>query len=311
MMIQRWLLLAGAFSLAWAGALAAQPDALASSTEMAADDWNPPAAGPLTAWTAPLCGAHKFVPHFFLSYSRTRGAYDDAGSFAELPSGEEASAWQQQLVLQYGFTDTLELDASTALLEKHAKIGGDSADSTGLADSTLALRYCLREDSGWYPHVTAHVQLHMPTGKYQDADPAKLGTDITGTGSWDPGLAINATKKLKPFLIHADFIYSFPIETSVDGQKTQNGQYGNYDLALEYILPAGFELMAEANGCFQAGQKVEGRDVPATQSRSLMLTPGVGWSNDTIQTLIGYQRSVWGVNTDAVDAVVATVIYPF
>ena len=27
------------------------------------EEWNPPSAGPITAWTAPLCGKSKFVIH--------------------------------------------------------------------------------------------------------------------------------------------------------------------------------------------------------------------------------------------------------
>ena len=69
-----------------------------------------------------------------------------------------------------------------------------SATSTQLQDSTLFLRCALATDGETAPLVTALFQLKMPTGKYQNADPAKLGTDITGTGTCRQNRAAAARK---------------------------------------------------------------------------------------------------------------------
>lgn len=56
----------------------------------------------------------------------------------------------------------------------------------------------------------------VPTGKYEHADPNKLGTDLMGAtsggGSFDHGDGILLTKKIKPIILHFDTIYSFPLE---------------------------------------------------------------------------------------------------
>ena len=147
------------------------------------------------------------------------------------------------------------------------------------------------------------AQLKIPTGKYQHADPNKLGADLMGAasggGSWDPGFGFNLTKRFKPFVFHADAIYSFPQKVMVDGVKTVYGEYLNYDFGAEYFLPKGFNFMLEANGFLQG-------DI-----RYFTVAPGVGWSCDKIQILLSYQRIAIGTNTDANDSAVLTAVYTF
>jgi hypothetical protein len=191
------------------------------------------------------------------------------------------------------------------------KQGGLKAHSDGLSDSYLFLRYCAFEEERLLPHITGVFQFKIPTGKYQKADPARLGTDLMGDGTYDQGYGVILTKKLKPFVLHADAIYSFPQERKIDGVKTRYGQYLNYDLGLEYFLPKGFNLMLELNGFLQGHAKEEGVKVPSSDSRSLTVAVGAGWSNEKIQTLLAYQRIVAGKNADANDSVVLTFVYAF
>lgn len=133
----------------------------------------------------------------------------------------------------------------------------------------------------------------------------------SGGGSYDLGLGVNMTKKLKPFVLHADAIYNFPQERKIDGLKTVYGRYLNYDFGLEYFLPKGFNLMVELNGFIQKDKRQKGEKLPATDIYSLTFAPGIGWSNDKIQTLLAYQRTLIGANTDANDSVVVTFVYTF
>ena len=71
------------------------------------------------------------------------------------------------------------------------------------------------------------------------------------------------TKKLKPFIFHADAIYSFPQGgLTIDDVKTRYANYLNYDFAVEYFLPKGFNLMFEVNGFLQGDQWQDGAEVP-------------------------------------------------
>jgi len=277
--------------------------------------WNPPSAGPIFTGTASTVGKGKLTVQPFVFYNRTRGDFNDDGHYVSLPKGDKESQFQQQVSAQYGITDQWEFDTETVYQENYMTQGGIKAHEEGFGDSYLFTRYELIEEKGWMPAATGLLQLKMPTGKYQHEDPDKLGTDLmgasTGGGSWDPGVGINLTKKFKPFIAHADVIASFPQQVRVNGDKTQYGNYLNCDAAVEYFLPKGFNLMMEVNGLSQTDKKVNGEMVPASDTASLTMAPGIGWSNDRIQILIAYQRTLLGTNVDANDSIVATFVYTF
>ena len=165
------------------------------------------------------------------------------------------------------------------------------------------------------PHLTGVLQLKIPTGKYEGLDPDKLGTDSMGADSWggsyDPGLGLILTKKVRPLVFHADLIYAVPQEARIDGVETRYGRYLNCDLGVEYFLSKGFNLMLEFNGFIQADKEEDGARAPASDIKFFTFAPGIGWSNNKIQTLFSYQRIFTGTNTDAKDAMVFTFVYSF
>ena len=275
------------------------------------NDWSPPSAGPVTAWTAPLCEKGKLALQLFFFYTNTRGTFDSQGNSGSLGYGYGKYQNLEQLFMVYGLTDKLELDLQTEYQENYKKEGELKAHSRGLGDSYAFLRYCLFEETKTLPHITGIFQVKAPTGKYQKADPDKLGTDLTGAGSWDPGYGIIFTKKIKPFIFHLDTIASFPNETKIDGLNTRYGNYLNYDFGVEYFLPKGFNLLLEFNGFTQANTKEDNARSPGTSSQYVMVAPGIGWSNDKIQTLVAYQRTLTGKNADANDSLVLTFVYCF
>ena len=275
------------------------------------DEWDPPSAGPINTWTAPVCGAHEGLAQPFFVFTHTRGVFNTESHYNSLTAGEKRSSFQQQLYLEYGITDKFEVSAQTGTQENYAEQAGLKAHTNGMTDSLLFLRYALAEEKTWLPELTGLFQVAMPTGKFQKADPNRLGTDIMGYGSYDFGYGIVMTKRIKPFKLHADVIYSFPKETKLDGIKTRYANYLNYDIGLDYFLPKGFNLLAEINGFLEGDTKQDGYKMPASDSKSLDAGFGVGWSNDKIQALIEYQRTVAGTNTDANDSAIITVVYNF
>lgn len=288
-----------------------EADAASEETPAAQEEWNPPSAGPITTWTAPLCGRGKFVIQPFFFYSHTRGEFDSKGHYNPLPKGDQEYQFQEQLLVHYGIIDSLEVAAQTVYQENYIKQGGASAHTNVFGDSNLFLRYCPLEEKEWLPTITGLLQLKMPTGKYQHEASEKLGGDLMGTGSWDPGFGVMVTKKLKPFIFHADVTYSFPQRVRINGVKTWYANYLNCDLAVEYFLPKGFNLMMEANAFFQGDIKEDGITTPNSNAKYLKISPAIGWSCDKFQILLGYQRVVMGTNTDANDSVALTCVYTF
>ena len=279
------------------------------------EEWNPVSAGPVTTWTAPLCGKGKLVVQPFLFYNRTRGAFDNDSHYDKLPEGNKKYQYQEQIFAQYGITDRFELDAQTVYQQNYAKEGELKAHSAGFGDSYLFARYCFIEEECFVPHIAGIFQLKAPTGKYQHADADKLGTDLMGAtsggGSWDEGAGLVLTKKIKPFVLHGNFIYSMPQEVKVDGVKTRYANYLNYDFGVEYFFIKGFNLMLEANGFLQSDKKEDNDKISNSGVNYVTVSPGIGWSNEKIQTLIAYQRVLAGTNIDANDSVVLTCVYTF
>jgi hypothetical protein len=284
---------------------------IAEESPLTQEEWNPPSAGPIITWTAPVCSKGEFVIQPFFFYNLTRGQFDDKGHYNSLIDGDKKYQYQEQLLMQYGITDKLELDAQTVYQQNYIKQDDLKAHDAGFGDSYLYLRYCLLEEGTRMPYLNGVLQVKMPTGKFQNLDPDKLKTDSMGTGSWDPGFGINLTKRFKPFIFHADAAYSFPQGVRIDGVKTIYGKYLNYDFGVEYFFSKGFNLMLEANGFLQGDNWVDGSRLPGSDQRYLMVCPGIGWSNGKVQTLLAYQRVVTGTNTDANDSVVLTCVYTF
>lgn len=290
-------------------------DCVFGSEEVNKEEWNPVSAGPVTTWTAPLCGKGKLAVQPFFFYNRTSGYFDSGGHYDSLPDGDWKYQFQEQLFAQFGLTDRLEIDGQTVYQQNYIKQDDVKTHSSGFGDSYLFLRYCASDENGWLPHITGLFQLKMPTGKYQKANPDKLGTDLmgaaTGGGSWDPGLGINLTKKLKPFIFHADIAYGYPQLVRVDGVKTIYGRYLTWDFGVECFLPKGFNLMIEGNLLSQGDKWQDGDSVPSSDIKYFIMAPGIGWSNDKIQTLLAYQRVMTGTNTDTNHSVVFTLVYTF
>jgi hypothetical protein len=279
--------------------------------EVSPEAWEPVSAGTVTTWTAPLCGQGEFVLQPFFFYSRTRGSFDGKGRYETMPAGEKRFRLQEQLFMQWGLTDTIELDAQALYQQNYAEEGGLKARAEGFSDALLFLRYCLAEETAPFPHLTALFQVKFPAGKYQHLDPGKLETDSFGTGSYDFGAGLIATKKIRPFVLHADLVVNFPREAKIDGVKTMYAPYLNYDLGMEYFFPKGFNLMLEFNGYYQGDTKENGGRVPDSGSRYFTVSPGVGWSHETIQVLLAYQRTPAGVNAEADETFVFTCVYTF
>lgn len=278
-------------------------------------DWKPISAGPVTTWTAPLCGKYTFVVQPYLFYNQTRGTFDPEGDYDSLTEGDRKYQYQEQLFMQYGLTDKLEIDGQTVYQQNYAQQGGLKAHARGFGDSYLYLRYCGIEEQRTIPHVTGVFQLKLPTGKYQHATLEKNGTDLMGAtsggGSYDHGYGLNLTKKLQPLIIHADAIYSLPTARTIDAVKTRYANYVNYDFGCEYFLPKGFNLMLEFNGFWQGDKKEDDETVPGSDINYVAIAPGIGYSNKKIQTLLAYQRTLAGTNADANDSVIFTLVYVF
>jgi hypothetical protein len=292
--------------------LSSSATAFADKLETASpDEWDPVSPGPMNGWSASLCGAGKVVVQPYFYYYHTRGVFDGEGAYKAYTDGETQDMYFYEVLLYLGITDRFEVDLFAGYLDNTHTADDVHARGNGWEDAAVYARYCLFDEGEWMPQVTAIGQMKFPTGKYERGDEAKIGTDITGTGSYDPGFGIILSKAVKPFIFHADFIYSIPIQAKIDGVKTRYADYTVMDFAVEWILPKGFNVLLETNMYIQGDTREDGELVPASDTFSMFLVPGIGWSNDRLQVLVAYQRTIAGTNVDCDDSVAVTVVYTF
>jgi hypothetical protein len=268
-------------------------------------------AGPVAAWTAPVCCKGEFVVQPFFTYNRARGVFDSDSEYKSFSGGDRRNQYLEQLFAQLGVTDRLEIDGQIELQENYIKVAGESASSTGVGDSFVWMRYCAIEGKNNLPYVTGLFQVRLPTGKYEHSGLNHFGTDLTGTGSYDFGPGLILTQAIGKCVFHADVIYSFPMETDIDEVNTQHGNYFNYDAGIEYFFYKGFNVLFELNGFAQGDMKEDGRKISDSGNSYFVAGTGLGWSNEKIQTLLAYQRTVLGENNYANDSVIFTFVYGF
>jgi hypothetical protein len=238
------------------------------------------------------------------------GSFDANSGFTSLEKNDYRNQQSELLFIQYCYDSRIELDVQAGGEENEIKTNGLNASATGFSDSIIFVRYNETDESDYIPYVTTLVQIKLPTGKYQDPDPSKLGTDLTGTGSCDIGAGLIVAKTFNLLKLHLDAAYSVPIETKIDGQKIKFGDFINWDFGAEFFLPDGFSIIGMVDYLNQGDNKIAGADAPGTDSHYLIISPALGWQTNAAQLFITYQRTIAGKNIDAYDTFILSAVIP-
>ncbi|HLH76149.1 MAG TPA: hypothetical protein VKV28_05005 [Candidatus Binataceae bacterium] len=106
---------------------------------------------------------------------------------------------------------------------------GKSATDIGLGNIHFEFKYGLTTDADTY-HLLARPALSIktitwiPTGNYQNLNPAAYNTDQFGNGTWNQGIGLLFRKRFKPFELYGeiDEIVEFPTEVH-GGYQFNNG----------------------------------------------------------------------------------------
>jgi hypothetical protein len=280
--------------------------------EIERDYWQPVTPGPFTTWTATLCGRHNLIMQPLYFFNKARGTFDSKGNYGSLSPGEKKEQHVFQLFTQYGITDRSEIDTQLNFFRNYTRKGNDSAKSLGISDTQLVTRHCLCSEEKYLPETTGFFQIRLPTGKYKNLDPDKLGTDLMGTGSFDFTFGFNLTKGVKPIVLHGDILYTISTSSKIDNNiRTRQGNKLELNTAGELPIKEGFNWMIEFNGILQGDTKENGRQIADSYASGLNLGTGLGWSTGKFQILFGYQRILIGKNIDANDSFALTFLVGF
>lgn len=153
------------------------------------------------------------------------------------------------------------------------------------ADFGLQLDISLHKDSlpykNWYPSVKLSIRENFPTGKYQNLDPNKFGTDGGGKGCYTTFFALCASKLIQVYDVHFlnlffDVVYGIPTKVHVKGFNAYGGGFGTDGVvtpeqtvfavfAFEYSLTRNWAIACDVQATFVSSTGFEGNPgrVPA------------------------------------------------
>lgn len=251
-------------------------------------------------YLAPFSLGKRFTMYHYLSFTSIRGHYDNNGKYAPLPQGETQNSVDLNIYASYSISPYVDISLQSGVQRNYRSKDGQTASSLNLTDSSLYLWGSVLETQQHY--LSAYFSLKLPTGKYQNADAAKLGTDLSGNGSYEHGYGFYYIWYLKAMKIYANADYNLPLETTVDGVRTLYGNYFNYRLMTVYPNQDGFAGMLELSGSTQGRTRYDGQLDNASKSNSLHLSPGLRYSTDTAYYSLSYERSLAGKNIVAYDS---------
>ena len=209
--------------------------------------------GPLLApsvHTIPT-GHADFEPYlFFWAYT---GSYNQNWQSKSSPNFYSV---QLQVPGWVGLTSFMDLSIAPKIMYQFTRGARDF--QFGDIPVTISFQLLNEKPGTWWPAIKLGLQATIPSAKYDNLDPSKLGTDAAGTGTWFP----NATLAMgRLFLLPNDhflsprlvFNYAVPNATRVKNLNAYGGTAGTRgtvypgnvcwgDLGLEYNLTQNWAL---------------------------------------------------------------------
>ncbi len=296
------------------------------------DDQSPLFTGPLLAapGDTPPAGSFNFEPYFF--YTDSYGIYNNRGRVVPVPSTFTSNP---TFVFMYGLATHLQLQFVVSAYRNSKD--GQHYTSLGDPNVQLAYQFFEQKDGTIIPDFTFTAQESFPISRYKNLNPARLGTDAIGSGSYETTLSFNLQKLFKLFATHYlnarfNFTLNLPHHAKVSGFNTYGGGIGTagtvypghsrtLDLGLEYTLTHHWVgaldiVLVKGSGTgFVGNLGVSANGLPASMTslrhRQFSLAPAIEYNfNETWGVIGGVWFSVNGKNsTDFKSAVLAINYY--
>ncbi|GAB4255175.1 transporter [Deferrisoma sp.] len=150
-------------------------------------------------------------------------------------------------------------------------------DARGVGDAAGHLHVRLFGSEAWGIEATGILAVKAPTGqtRVRDREGERFEAEFQpGTGSWDVTAGAAVSQAYGPFSLHGSMRYTWVTEGT---QSTDLGDRLNYDFAFVVRVPPPLrvDLALEANGLWQAKERVSGEEDPDSGGGVLLVTPGV------------------------------------
>jgi hypothetical protein len=238
--------------------LAAGPSPAGESASLDPEKPPPSTIGPLITDTAVPIGQGNFSIQPFCFLNITGGRFSP--NWRRVSSQGDFYSLQVPVNFTYGPSPNVEMLlvvpyiqnwARDALLPSSPGVG--SAAFGGLGDTTLYVKYQFQEETPSRPTCTALAGFGFPTGHHRHLNPARLRTDLLGTGAYTFTAGLNLSNWCNPIYLYANLWYTVPTTATVDGVPIHDRDLVTLNLAAEWVLTQQWAVLLEFYSNWQAG----------------------------------------------------------
>ncbi|MEJ2673482.1 MAG: transporter [Deltaproteobacteria bacterium] len=285
----------------------------------------PATFGPIITDTAIPIETSMFAiqPTFGLSLATN----DFSPSWRRISAGGDFQSYGMSLKFTYGLWHNLEVYVVVPYIHNWASNvdepgpnGERSADFGGLGDINLTFKYLLVPEGPVAPAISAIFSPTFPSGHFRHLNPARLGTDAIGGGTYAFTTGFNASKYLKPFILYGNLWYTFQTDYSTDDVDEQGNpierrnhprDFVTVNLAAEYPLTPKWVALMELVSTWDGGRLV-GPKANADPTALLSVVPGIEYmATDKFSLALGVQIDLVGKDTTANVTPLLSMVYAF
>lgn len=295
-----------------------------------ADPWF---TGPLLAPAGQTVnvGHHNYEQYVF--HTENDGIFDRAWKLSHLPQGNSNII---NPIYTQGINDDMDLQVGIPYYINHNN--GEVGEHLG--DLSLFLGYQLIEQKGklWRPNLRVALQQTFPIGRFDRLQDRFMGTDITGSGSYQTGIAFNFEHLLPLFNNHhylrtrfsLSYIATFPVTVhgrNVFGGSDQTvgrvhpGDFTGIDLAYEFTITQNWVAVMEAFASIRGASTFSGNPgfdstgklatIGSNSQTAISIAPALEYNfSSNVGVIAGVWYSVTGRNSvDFSSFVIALNVY--
>ena len=276
----------------------------------------PATFGPIVTDTAIPVEKGKFVIQPTFGYSFVNNVFDH--DWGRTSAGGNFQTFSMDWKFTYGLMDNMEVFVVIPYAHNWARNvdeagpeGETTANSGGLADINLTLKYRLVEETACLPTLTALFATDFPTGKFKNVNPSALNTDVIGGGAYVFTTGFNVSKYIKPFIVYGNVWYSMQTSYTDDDGKQYPGDFLTVNLAAEYPITEKWVALLELTSSWGGG-RLFGPKTNSPLESLVSIVPGIEYmATDKFSVALGLNIDLVGRNTDAAITPLLSMAYAF
>ncbi len=208
--------------------------------------WNPFSGGPQLVSSADLHPQGQYFIRPFVYGELAYAQYGSGWSTSTVPLAQRLRAFNPQIEIDYGITDSLEVDVYVSEVSWwQTSSEAKPADSGhGVGDTTAFLKYraVVQDPRSWVPSITIASYVALPTSDWFGTPSvpggfAPLGRlPATHFGAPELTEALLFRKNVRPFRFSGGLYYSYGVPNSRAGVPQHFGDIFQFRLVAEHFL---------------------------------------------------------------------------